>query len=187
MNKANISREKIIEIASALFQDSETASLNMRTVAARCGVSVGSLYNYFSTKSELEIAVVKHIWNDTFHPESFHFEMVTGFTDLIQKIYTQIASQEKSRYFFLAHRELIAKSSRQKGKDVMEQYFVQIKATMQKALNLDRNVDHTIWTDSFTQEKFVSFVFFHMLSLLSSGAPSCLDLIEVIEKLLYQS
>ena len=36
-------------------------------MAAVCGVSVGCIYNYFASKTELVSATVESIWNDIFH------------------------------------------------------------------------------------------------------------------------
>ena len=38
----------------------------MRTVASECGIALGSLYNYFSSKSELLSATIEAVWKDIF-------------------------------------------------------------------------------------------------------------------------
>lgn len=42
------------------------AAVNMRTVASECGIALGSLYNYFSSKSELLSATIEAVWKDIF-------------------------------------------------------------------------------------------------------------------------
>ena len=41
--------------------------ISIRSVAAACGVSVGSIYNYFQSKTDLVAATVESIWADIFH------------------------------------------------------------------------------------------------------------------------
>ena len=53
MNKVVTSREEILRVSRKLLKEQNGAALNIRTVASACGVSVGSIYNYFHSKSEL--------------------------------------------------------------------------------------------------------------------------------------
>ena len=66
MNKVVTSREEILKVSRELLKEQNGAALNIRTVASACGVSVGSIYNYFHSKSELTAAAVESIWNDIF-------------------------------------------------------------------------------------------------------------------------
>ena len=66
MNKVVTSREEILRVSRKLLKEQNGAALNIRTVASACGVSVGSIYNYFHSKSELTAAAVESIWNDIF-------------------------------------------------------------------------------------------------------------------------
>ena len=51
MNKVVTSREEILKVSRELLKEQNGAALNIRTVASACGVSVGSIYNYFHSKS----------------------------------------------------------------------------------------------------------------------------------------
>ena len=56
-------RERLIARAKSLLADSGYAALTIRSVAAGCGVGVGTVYNYFSSKDELVAAVMLEDWN----------------------------------------------------------------------------------------------------------------------------
>lgn len=47
MNTAITSKEKILQVSRALIQAQGWSAINIRSVARACGVSVGSIYNYF--------------------------------------------------------------------------------------------------------------------------------------------
>ena len=47
MNTVVTSREEILRASRELIRRNGWAAVNMRSVAAACGVSVGSIYNYF--------------------------------------------------------------------------------------------------------------------------------------------
>ena len=55
MNTVVTSREQILGAAKEIAALEGVAQISIRGVAKACGVSVGSIYNYFPTKSELVI------------------------------------------------------------------------------------------------------------------------------------
>ena len=67
MNPMATSKENILQISRNLIQQNGWAGVNIRSVAAACGVSVGCIYNYFESKTDLLSATVESIWNDIFH------------------------------------------------------------------------------------------------------------------------
>lgn len=67
MNLTATSKEDILKASRALIQQNGWAAVNIRAVAAACGVSVGCIYNYFASKTDLVSATVESIWNDIFH------------------------------------------------------------------------------------------------------------------------
>ena len=67
MNLTATSKEDILKASRTLIQQNGWAAVNIRAVAAACGVSVGCIYNYFGSKTELGSATVESIWNDIFH------------------------------------------------------------------------------------------------------------------------
>ena len=53
MNLTATSKEDILKASRALIQQNGWAAVNIRAVAAACGVSVGCIYNYFASKTAL--------------------------------------------------------------------------------------------------------------------------------------
>ena len=51
MNLTATSKEDILKASRALIQQNGWAAVNIRAVAAACGVSVGCIYNYFASKT----------------------------------------------------------------------------------------------------------------------------------------
>ena len=51
MNTVVTSREDILKASRRLVQEGTAEGISIRSVAAACGVSVGSIYNYFQSKS----------------------------------------------------------------------------------------------------------------------------------------
>ena len=91
MRNAVISRDEILEASRLMLQEKGWSAIHMRSVAVRCGVSVGSLYNYFPSKTELVAATVESVWQELFHvpedlPEEERFcKVVQWLHDSIQE------------------------------------------------------------------------------------------------------
>ena len=66
MNPMATSKEEILKTSRVLIQQNGWGAVNIRAVAAACGVSVGCIYNYFGSKTELVSAAVESIWSDIF-------------------------------------------------------------------------------------------------------------------------
>ena len=58
MNTIVTSKEAILAECRAIVMEKGISSINMRSVAAACGVALGSLYNYFPSKADLIGAAV---------------------------------------------------------------------------------------------------------------------------------
>ncbi|MEG1191327.1 MAG: TetR/AcrR family transcriptional regulator [Oscillospiraceae bacterium] len=186
MNKVDISKEKILRVSSALLQEGKSESLNMRTLASLCGVSVGSIYNYFPTKAALEIAVVEELWHRVFQSELWTINPESGFVEAVSLMLERIcASRQENLKLFLAHQKMIGKSGRAFGKDAMEHYFRQLKDSLLSSLLSDKDVSPQAFSETFTPQALVDYVFGCMLSSLG-GADSGGDILpQLLEKALY--
>ena len=80
MNTSVTSRDTILSVSRQFITQNGFGSVNMRAIAAACGVSVGSVYNYFPSKGDLICAVVESVWHDIFHM-SGQSSQFSSFTD----------------------------------------------------------------------------------------------------------
>lgn len=55
-------RERIISEASQLLRTQGYSALTVQALAKNCGMAVGTVYNYFSSKDELTIACIARDW-----------------------------------------------------------------------------------------------------------------------------
>lgn len=185
MNKTVTSKEDILSVSRELAAEKGIQEINMRSVAARCGVAVGSVYNYFSSKNALMIAVIDSIWNEIMQGIADR-QTSSCFTKKVESLFYGVKSGgEKYPLFFSIHSMSIAKSGKEKGRETMNQYFECIKADLLNCLRKDINVKQTFFSKKCTQEDFAAFVFANVLSLLMQGQDSCDVLIELIKGALY--
>lgn len=183
MNKINISKDSILEMSVLLLQDKTAEDFNIRNIAKVCNVSVGTIYNYFSTKQELEIAVIEQMWNKTFNNNLFDLSNnKNNFCDTIEILYECIhTSQKKYNNLFLMHKTFVNKNSLVLGKSTMEKYFVIIKKVLLDTLINDRNIKN----DIFNHEELVDFVFDFLLYINKNKDKNIQILIKLLKNNLY--
>lgn len=56
-------KEDIMAVTRQMIKESGYSELNIRNIAARCGVAVGTVYNYFSSKDEIITEILLTEWN----------------------------------------------------------------------------------------------------------------------------
>ena len=66
MNTVVTSKDEILRASRELIRQRGWSAVSIRSVAAACGVSVGSIYNYFRSKSDLIGATVESLWCEIF-------------------------------------------------------------------------------------------------------------------------
>lgn len=74
--------------AMELFVELSYTNVDMKMIAKKSGIAVGTLYNYYRNKKELYISILKESWDNTFYK-----------LDVISRITT--SSEEKLRKFII--------------------------------------------------------------------------------------
>ena len=116
------------------------AAVNMRTVASECGIALGSLYNYFSSKSELLSATIEAVWKDIFQMGKT-LEKCENIVEYLNLLFEGVENS-RSRYpkFFSMHALGFTAGERQEGKKAMEVYFLRLKNQMAHFLENDEKI-----------------------------------------------
>ncbi len=66
VNTVVTSQEAILAMSRKMLREQGWTGVSVRSIAAACGISVGSIYNYFDSKEDLMSAVVESIWREIF-------------------------------------------------------------------------------------------------------------------------
>ena len=185
MNKTITSREAILSAGKEIIVQSGIQGLNMRDVARKCGVSVGSVYNYFPSKDDLVVATIESVWIEIMHgskgcvTRSDFAESVLSLFNSIQK------GCQKYPSFFSIHSMSVANLDKNKGREVMNQYFVHIKNGLLESLHHDQSIRKDAFSNQFTKPDFVDFVFSNIITLLMIEANTCDFLLEIVKRTIY--
>lgn len=185
MNTIITSREDILRASVALAKREGLPAVSIRGVAKECGISVGSVYNYFPAKTDLIAAAIERLWADVFHqgdgcapPESF-VDCVRWMDEGIRQGVKAIPS------FFALHAVGFAASEKQEGRERMEQCFAHMKIGLANALKADLKVHRDVFQGALSEGAFVDFVFSNLLALLLRQEPDCKVLLAVVSRIVY--
>lgn len=185
MNTIVTSKEEILKTSRELFRQQRWSAFSIRSVAAACGVSVGSIYNYFDSKAELVAAVVESIWCEIFH----YPEDAAVFQDVqacITWMYKRIAyGCEQYPDFFTLHSLGFMQEDKSDGKRRMQQTWQHILAGLCSVLKQDVKIRADAFTEQFTVEEFADVLFSLMLSTLLRQDYDPSAVLEIVRRTLY--
>jgi len=185
MNLTATSKEDILKASRTLIQQNGWAAVNIRAVAAACGVSVGCIYNYFGSKTELVSATVESIWNDIFHrPED---EAVFRDTlACVRWMYRQL-EYGCAQYpgFFTLHSLGFMRDEKADGKRHMQQAWHHMLMGLCAVLKQDARIRPDAFDEQFTAEKFAEVLFSQLLSALLRQDYDPSAVLEVVRRTLY--
>ncbi len=186
MNKIITSQEAILSVGKEIVLENGLQGLNMRVLAKRCGIAIGSIYYYFPTKSDLIVATIESIWKDIIQGNKISKDQ-SDFVNSIQSLFFNILTGlERYPSFFSSHSMNIEAFDKIKGHDSMNKYFSHMKNNLMTILNTDINVKSDAFSSSFTKEDFIDFVVSNLITLLMKQANSCDFLLDVIKRLIYK-
>ena len=185
MNPMATSKENILQISRKLIQQNGWAGVNIRSVAAACGVSVGCIYNYFESKTDLLSATVESIWSDIFH----HPEDEAVFRDTLSCVRWMYKQLEYGcqRYpgFFTHHALGFVQQDTADGKQQMQRAWQHILDALCTVLQNDTRIRADAFTKEFTVEKFAEMLFSLMLSALVRQDFDPSTVLEIVRRAVY--
>ena len=95
-------REKILAEADRQMQEVGYSAMTIQSIAKACGVGVGTVYNYFSSKDEIVVSSVAEAWMECMETIQAVAKYATSYEAVIHCIYDQLYTFGTQRdYIFL--------------------------------------------------------------------------------------
>ena len=185
MNTVVTSKEEILAASRELIRSRGWSAVSIRSVAGACGVSVGSIYNYFDSKADLVSATVESVWCDIFHlPE--REEVFRDTLSCVDWIYRRMAyGCRMYPGFFTLHSVIFLGMEKTGGRQRMEQTWQHILNGLCAVLKQDPRVQPDAFDGDFTAEKFADILFSLFLSALLRGDYDPTPVLELIRRTVY--
>lgn len=148
---------------------------------------MGSIYNYFDSKSELVAATVESIWSEIFHNSGRPF-VCCSFVEYIEWLFENLKKgYQKYPGFFALHSMNFSQEEKARGQQLMQNSWQGILQNMLLVLQKDALVKPDAFDVSFSPEKFVDFIFSHLIAALVRGDFDSSTLVEMIRRSIYLS
>ena len=118
-------KKKILAVSTSLFLKNGFENVGIRDIVSKSGISIGTYYNYFTTKEDIVFALIDEIVPDLFKKwSSENMEKqasdVTGILTLVFKLHFDIFSKKifivKEFFNIVTNPNLVMKSSIYKDK-----------------------------------------------------------------------
>lgn len=184
MNTIITSKEEILKASRQLIQQQGWQAISIRSVAAACGVSVGSIYNYFDSKTELLTAVVESVWHEIFHTGDkmeFHDTLAC-----ISWLYQRIEYGCKQYPgFFTLHSLHFLQEDKSDGKRRMQKTWQHIANSLCAVIKQDSRIRRDAFHQEFTAEKFSDMLFSLLLSAIFRQDYHPDTVLEMVRRVLY--
>ena len=185
MNKVVTSKEELLDTARQIVFQEGIDQLSIRALAKKLNISVGAVYNYFPSKSDLLLAIVESFWKGIFHKDICILSETLPFADFYEVVYHRLAEHMEDFFsVLLGQLDILRNTEKERGKLMEERYQQHIREGFLYALQPDCDIPEHIWNATFTKAAFIDFLMEHMMNDLSHQRRSCTFTKELICRLL---
>lgn len=177
-------RDTLLDLARGIAETDGLDAINIRTIAQRAGIATGTMYNYFSSKDQILLALTEEYWMQA-----------------LGEMQAAIAGGpfcEQLREMFVFLRERIDRSAGKLmnslggleplGQTRMASMQAVLEESLIRRMEQDTAIRKDIWSERFTKQQFARFVMRNMTALLKARAPMT-DLgffIEILKNTIYE-
>lgn len=182
MNKKVTSKEELLIKAKELVKEGGLKNLDMRKIASKSNIALGSTYNYFESKSDLINQTIESIFKEVMS-NSYSFFTSDSFIDTTYNLYISIKELSTKYPSFIKDHTIYASKD---GYEIMNKYLTHIKLNLLNVLKKDSKVDETAFNNVLTKEGYVTFIFNNLNQALTQDNYNIDLLIEVIKKTIYK-
>ncbi len=168
MPKQMIHKEQLVDAAYTLAEEKGLAALSIRKIAAACSISIGSVYTYFPTKTDLVCAVVERFFAKTIVEDFCRAEPGENFVLFIRrfkKTMDELMGEYASTW--LSEIQMLPHDEREFGQEVARARFGHIRHGLTHILRADTQIAPGVLVGPLEAEALASFVTDRLLAALS--------------------
>lgn len=174
-------RATLLSLARTVADTEGIEAVNIRSIANKAGIASGTVYNYFSNKDEILLALTEEYWKQIL------LEMKTKITA------DSFCSQLQDIFSFL--KERIDQSAGKlmnslgnveaAGQVRMTSMQTELEDALIQCMEQDAAVRKDIWNETFTKKQFARFIMMNMVMLLKACEPDITFFIMMIKRTIY--
>ena len=184
--KSSISREELLSRAYDTANKYGLAALSVRGLATECVVSVGTIYNYFSSKTELTTATAELYFKRAFFEEFCHPTDGERYLDYCMRMFqSMVKTLEHFRAHWLKGADSLPAAEKAAAHLREEKSFTHIRDGLITIFENDTSI-RPDRPDCLNAEAVSEFTLRNVLAQLRSEKPDCSVLFAVLGKALYE-
>ena len=183
-----ITSEEILEQAYQLACEQGLQSLNIRSIAAACDVSVGTVYNSYASKTELINDVVGMFWQRAFSETMKTLASHEGndFISFCEALSQSLKSALKEfRKDFLSDLSALSESDRLSAQKREQQSFIHARAGIKQVLLGDPRIKQDQLTGALTPDALAALIWETLIDSARDDMDYDKTLFELLRAALY--
>lgn len=169
-------RGTLLDHARALADTEGFEAINIRSIASLAGVATGTVYNYFSDKDEILLALTEEYWIQTLK-DMRSAVTAPAFCSQLEEIFTFLRERMDSPAGALMKRLGSVKTAGRERMSSVQNLLVQ---SMVQRMEQDPGIREDLWDGFFTKRQYARFIMANMVMSLREGAPDIRFLIRIV-------
>ena len=158
--------DTLLEAARQIADTEGLEAVNIRSLAGKAGVATGTVYNYFTNKDGILLALTEEYWKQTLLQEIFLF-LKERIDQSAGKLMSSLGNVERA------------------GQARMTSMQSTLEAAFIQRMEQDAGIRKDAWTETFTKEQFARFIMMNLMMMLKSEAPDLQFFITIIKRTIY--
>lgn len=174
-------RGTLLDHARHLANAEGAGAVNIRSIAQRAGVASGTVYNYFSNKDEILLALTEEYWKETLL--EMRAAITAGsFCGQLEEMFAFLRERvDSSAGMFMHSLENVEAA----GRERMTSMQIALEAAMVRQMEQDINICKDAWNETFTKGQYARFIMTNMMALLRTEQPDIQFFIAIVKRTIY--
>ncbi|MCI8797243.1 MAG: TetR/AcrR family transcriptional regulator [Dorea sp.] len=174
-------RGTLIELAQHIADTEGIEAVNIRSIARKAGIASGTIYNYFSNKDEILLALTEEYWKQTLLEVGTEIT-ADSFCEQLQEIFYFLKARiDQSAGKLMSSLGNVETA----GQAHMASMQSELEAALIRRMEQDASIREDVWNDIFTKEQFARFIMMNMMMLLKAREPDITFFIKIVERIIY--
>ena len=176
-------RDTLLEISRGIADTEGIGAVNIRSIARRAGVATGTVYNYFSGKDEILLALTEFYWQQTL-PYLETAVTADTFCGQLQEIFDFLKERiEQSAGILMGSLGNVETT----GQARMLSMQAELEAFLIRLMEQDGNIRRDIFDETYTKEQFAHFLMMNLTMLLKTRSPDIRFFIRTVGHIICQT
>lgn len=175
----------ILACAKEIIYEEGISAINMRKIATRCNIGVGTIYNYYPNKMDIIVGVVMDFWKNCILNFNINQIENVDFFKEIELFYFHILKYlEQFKGNFLEDLSSLPPGSRLHGKEKESEFILTLFSIFEEIFYKHENEFSKVTFDYIGKDEIVQYILDYFLALLRRSEHDIKLFIYSLKKLL---